>query len=77
VFGIYCQKGIVWVEVIDETTPSQRKFQPVLLSVQIPGKHAPVSLHEDTFIVLSIIVKISTAMYKEIISMVWRDSWDA
>jgi hypothetical protein len=55
---------------------SQKKFQPVLLSVQIPGKHIPVSLREVTFTVSSITVKNSTVMEKEIISMVWRDSGD-
>ncbi len=53
---------------------SQGKFQPVPSFVQIPGKHIPVSLHVDTFIILSITVKTSIAMEKEIISMVWKDS---
>jgi hypothetical protein len=55
---------------------SQKKFLPVLLSFQIPGKHTPVSLREDTSTVLLITAKNSTAMEKEIISMVWRDSGD-
>jgi hypothetical protein len=55
---------------------SQKKFQPVLLSVLILGKHTPVSLREVTFTVSSITVKNSTMMEKEIISMVGRDSGD-
>jgi transposase-like protein len=54
---------------------SQKKFQPVLLSVQIPGKHTPVSLREDTSTVTLITAKNSTAMEKEIINGlvgVWR-----
>jgi hypothetical protein len=55
---------------------SQKKFQLVLLSVQIPGKHTPVSLRGDMSTVLLITAKNSIAMEKEIISMVWRDSGD-
>jgi hypothetical protein len=58
------------------TLSSQKKYQQVLSFVQIPGKHTPASLHEDTSTVLSITVKNSTAMEKKIISMVWRDSGD-
>src|SRR5208337_2490562 len=56
---------------------SQEKFQQGLSSVPIPGGHTPVSLHGDMFIVLSIMVKNSTATEKEVISMVWRDSGDS
>jgi hypothetical protein len=55
---------------------SQEKLQLVLLSAQIPGKHTPVSLREDTSTVSLITGKNSIAMEKEIISMVWRDSGD-
>ena len=53
---------------------SQEKFPPVLSFVQIPGKLTPGLLQKVMFIVSSITVKNSTAMEKEIISMVWRDS---
>ncbi len=39
------------------TLLSHEKYQPVPSSVQIPGKLPRVSLHEDTFIVSSIMVK--------------------
>jgi len=55
---------------------SQEKFQLVLSSVQIPGKHIPGSLYEGMSIVSLITAKNSTAMEKEIISMVWKDSGD-
>jgi hypothetical protein len=55
---------------------SHKKFQQVLLFVLIPGKLIPGSLHEDTFIVSSIMVNVSTPMEKEITSMVWKDSGD-
>jgi len=52
---------------------SQKKLQLVLSFVLIPGKHIPVSQHEDTSIVSSIIVNDNTRMEKEIISMALRD----
>jgi len=55
---------------------SHKKFQQVLLFVLIPGKLIPGSLHEDMFIVSSIMVNVSTPMEKEITSMVWKDSGD-
>jgi hypothetical protein len=53
---------------------SHKKVPAVLSFVQIPGKHTPASLREDTPTVLSITAKNSTAMEKEIISMAGRDS---
>src|SRR5665647_3642831 len=53
---------------------SHKKYQRVQSSVLIPGKLIPESLREDTSIVSSITVKNSTAMGKEILSMVWRGS---
>jgi hypothetical protein len=53
---------------------SQEKYQLDLLSVLILGKLIPELPQEDMFIVSSIMVKNSTAMEKEIISMVWRIS---
>ena len=82
VFGILCRNGTVWAEVVDDVGADT--LQPLIskkvtagsIIVQIPGKHTPVSLREVTFTVSSITVKNSTAMEKEIISMVWRDSGD-
>jgi len=53
---------------------SQEKYQRDLRSVLIPGKPLPELPRDDMFIVLSIMMKNSTAHGKEIISGVWRDS---
>ena len=55
---------------------SHEKYQQDLLSVLIPGKRTPASLQEDMFTGWLIMAKNSTAMEKEIISMVWRVSGD-
>ena len=47
---------------------SHKKYQWVLLSVPIPGKLTPESLHEGISIVSLITVKDNTLMEKEIIS---------
>ena len=59
---------LMTLELKHSNLSSQKKFQLVLLSVLIPGKHTPVSLREVTFTVSLITVKNSTAMEKEIIS---------
>ncbi|HZK29836.1 MAG TPA: hypothetical protein VFC43_01185, partial [Methanoregula sp.] len=53
---------------------SHKKYQRVLSSVLILGKLIPESQHEDMSIVSLITAKNSTAMEKEITSMVWRGS---
>ena len=55
---------------------SLEKYQPVLSSVQIPGKLTRASQHEDTSIVSSITVNNSTLTEKKIISMGWKDFGD-
>jgi hypothetical protein len=81
VFGILCRTGTVWAEAVEDVgadfnLSSQKKLQPVLLSIQIPGKHTTVSPREDASTFSLITAKNSTAMEKKIISMVWRDSGD-
>jgi hypothetical protein len=39
------------LELKHSNLSSQKKLQPIQLSVQIPGEHTPVSLREDTFTV--------------------------
>jgi hypothetical protein len=53
---------------------SHKMYLPVLSFILIPGKLMPESLHENTSIVLSILMKNRTAMENETISVVWRDS---
>ena len=53
-----------------------RKFSAGSIAVQIPAKHTIALLRENMSNVWIITAKNSTAMEKEIISMVWKDSGD-
>ena len=53
---------------------SHKKFQQVLSSVLIPGKHIPGLLHKDSSIASSIMGNDSILTEEEIILMGWKDS---
>lgn len=79
---ILCRNGMVWAEVVDDGGADT--LQPLISKKVTAGsiicsdawKHTPASLREDTSTVSLITAKNSTAIEKEIISMVWRDSGD-
>ena len=73
---VSCLKSLTMLKLTRFNHVSQEKFQLDLLSVLIQGKIIPELAREDKFIVLSIMVKNSIVMKKEIISMVWKDNGD-
>ena len=78
--GILCRNNSAWAEVVDDV--GVETLQPLIarkvstcsiVCPDTPNAYTGIA-SGDTFIVLSITVKNSTAMEKEIMSMAWKDS---